>query len=317
MKSTASGWLYHLYISKVQNFRIKMTLCEKERFKHCWSGYKNLISLAVVQSVILFFPKYFEINTAHPHVMTIYCHAGLSHSHQKAENLVYLYISHLLPAPFSASNGLPVLLPSAEPPGSTPRAGSCVPPAHPIAQLWGCQSSQAPAATRKGLLLGQRWCARVGQHSEHWGGPAQLWGLEGDAEIIWKINFLAQFEVLESRHCLSARGAPKDQMCVVKLSNRVFIPSGSCTFIAKYFLAHTETRLLLEATSRVLKGHTEGRRCEKSGWGSGCTDPKSTTIAGRGCSQNTPVSRRAGEYNATHFYSKAQVTEPKPFLLGL
>lgn len=265
-----------------------MTLCEKEQFKHYWSAYKNLISLAAMQSVILFFPKDFEINTAHPHVMTIYCHAGLRRSHQKAENLLYLYISHLLPAPFSASSGLPVLLPSAEPPGSTPRAGSCVPPAHPIAQLWGCQSSQAPTATRKGLLLGQRWCARVGQHSEHWGGPAQLWGLEGDTEISWKINFLAQFEVLESRRC---QHGVHQRMCVVKLSNRVFIPSGSCTFIAKYFLAHTETRLLLEATSRVLKDHTEGRRCEKSGWGSGSTGPKSTTIPGCGCSQNTPVSQ--------------------------
>lgn len=67
-----------------------MTLYETEPFKHYWSGHKKLISLAAIQGVISFFPQYFKIHTILPHIMTIYCHAGLRLSHQKAENLFYL-----------------------------------------------------------------------------------------------------------------------------------------------------------------------------------------------------------------------------------
>lgn len=208
-----------------------------------------------------------------------------------------------------------------EPPCSTPSAGSRVPPCPPPLLSCGAVSSETPAVTRKELLLGHHWCSSAGQHSEPWGGPAQPWGLECDTGISWKINFLTQFEALESKHCLLAQDGSSIR-CVWWNFPTVFIPSVSCTFIAKYFLAHTGTRQLLEATSRVLtqRGHW-GEKVWEIWLRSGCSPGqphRPQEHRPRWMAKIPPVSQGELENSGpTNSYSKAQVTEPKPFLLGL
>lgn len=83
---------------------------------------------------------------------------------------------------------------------------------------------------------------------------------------------------------------------------------------------------LNKAWSRVWNSRGDGgeKVWHTAGWGSGCsphptghTDPKNTDSTGRGYPKTPPVSQ--GELQntgPTNFYSKAQITEPRAFVLG-